>query len=243
MGLFSRIRIMFESEASGALDSLEDPGRSLDYSLLRLEDNLRQARRSLLEIVTSQRALQSRSEEAAQAAARYAEQARAAVESGREDLARLALERRQNVLARRRDLQNTAAGLETQAESLRATLLGLHTRIEIFRGKKEELKAIYESSRAQLRVREALTGLSGDLDDVGRTIQRTEARIRRMQARAEAINDLAAAGAIEDVLLPPGDDIDRELGLGDRAAAIKTELAQLKQEVAGLLIENGDKPG
>jgi phage shock protein A len=243
MGFWGRLRLVFQTQAERAVAALEDPKKSLDFSLVRLEDNLRQARQSLVAIVGSQRLLESRRDQAGAAAAHHELQARQALASGRDDLAHLALERRQAALARRAELEVAAANLEGQAESLKVTLLGLQTRIEIFRSRKEELNAIYDSSRAQIKVREAITGLSADLDDVGRTVRRAEGHIRRMQARAEAIDHLAATGAIVDALAPAGDDIDQELARLGHANNVEAELARLKQEArAGYIAAGPSQP-
>lgn len=232
MGLLSRFKAIFQAQANKALEGLEDPKASLDYSLTRLQENLRQVSQSLVEVATAKRTLQAQRDKLAAAVTRYEEQARAALEKGREDLAKLALERKQAALARQTELEDNIASLERQVESLKTTQASLRTKIELFRSKKEELKAIHDSSQAQLKVREALTGISEDLADVGNTIQRAEERIRRMQARAEAIDELVATGALDDVLEPATDDIDRELTRLARSEAVEAELARLKGEVA-----------
>ena len=107
----------------------------------------------------------------------------------------------------------------------------MRQKIELFQAKKEELKALYDSSRAQLQVKEAATGISKDLSDAGHAIERAETRIQAMQSRVEAIDDLIATGALDDALTP-GDDIDRELSRLSRAAAVESELARLKAEAA-----------
>jgi len=232
MGLLSRFKAIFQAQANKALNGLEDPKANLDYSLTRLQENLRQVGKSLVEVAAAQRTLQSQRNKLAAAATRYEEQAKSALALGREDLAKLALERKQAALARQTELEANIATLGRQVESLKTTQANLRTKIELFRSKKEELKAVYDSSQAQLKVREALSGISEDLTDVGNTIQRAEERIRRMQARAEAIDDLVATGALEDVLEPATDDIDRQLSHMARSEAVENELAQLKQEVA-----------
>jgi len=232
MGLLSRFKALFQAQANKALDGLEDPKANLDYSLTRLQENLRQVGKSLVEVAAAKRTLESQRNKLAAAATRYEEQARSALARDREDLAKLALERKQAALARQSELEANIATLEKQVESLKTTQAGLRTKVELFRSKKEELKAIYDSSQAQLKVRESLSGISEDLTDVGNTIQRAEERIRRMQARAEAIDDLVSTGALEDVLEPATDDIDRELSRMARSEAVENELAQLKQEVA-----------
>ncbi len=116
-------------------------------------------------------------------------------------------------------------------ESLKTSQATLRHKIELFQGKKEELKALYDSSKAQLQVKEAVSGISKDLADVGHATERAEARIRAMQARVEAIDELVAVGALEDAL-EPGDDIDRELARISRQTAVEQELARLKAEAS-----------
>jgi phage shock protein A len=162
---------------------------------------------------------------------RYESQAKAAVEAGREDLARLALERKQEVAARQAELEASIASVSAQVDSLKQNESALDRKIALFTSKKEELKAIYDSSKAQLEVREAVTGISEDLADVGNTIQRAEARIREMKSRADAIDELVDQGILSDVLEPRSDDIDRELARIGRRQAIDKELERLKAEV------------
>jgi len=121
--------------------------------------------------------------------------------------------------------------LDTQVENLKASQANLRQKIEIFQARKEELKALYDSSRAQLQVKEAASGVSRDLADAAHAIERAESRIQAMQSRVEAIDDLIASGALEDVLAPEGDDIDRELASLARAAQVERELERLKSEV------------
>jgi phage shock protein A len=232
MGLLARFKAIFQAQTNKVLEGLEDPKASLDYSLTRLQENLRQVSQSLVEVAAARRALEVQRDQLVAAVAKYEDQAKTALGSGREDLARLALERKQAALAGQAELEANTADLERQVQSLKTTQASLRTKIELFRSKKEELKAIYDSSQAQLRVREALSGISEELADVGNTMRRAEERIRQMQARAEAIDELVAAGAIEDVLEPEADGIERELGRLGRAEAVEAELARLKAEVA-----------
>jgi phage shock protein A len=129
-------------------------------------------------------------------------------------------------------LINSIASLDAQVESLKASQANLRQKIELFQARKEELKALYDSSRAQLKVKEAASGVSKDLADAAHAIQRAETRIQTMQSRVDAIDDLIATGALEDVLSPDGDDIDRELARLTLTATIESELERLKAEAA-----------
>ena len=229
--ILARFQAIFRARANAVVDQMEDPRASLDYSLTKLEDNRRQIARSLVDVSAAKRRLENQRDQMAEAAGRYGVQAKAAVEAGRDDLARTALQRKQEAETRQAELEANVVNLEQQVANLKQSEIGLERKIALFRSKKEELKSIYDSSQAQLRVREALTGISEDLADVGNTIERAEARILEMQSRADAIDDLVAQGVLADVLEPGADDIDRELARIGRAQAIDEELARLKAEV------------
>jgi len=229
--ILARFKAIFQARANAVADQLEDPSASLDFSLTKLEENRRQLSRSLIEVSAAKRRLENQRDQMAAAVKKHEQQARAAVEAGRDDLARTALERKHEAEARRAELEANIASLERQAENLKQTQINLDRKITLFRSKKEELKSVYDSSQAQLRVREALAGISEDLADVGNTIQRAEARIQELQSRAEAIDALVAEGVLTDVLEPDVDDIERELARIGRRHAVDEELARLKAEV------------
>jgi phage shock protein A len=233
MSILSRFKAIFQARANEFADQFEDPKASLEYSLAKLEESRGQIGRSLIEVSAAQKRLENQREQLLAAIQKYKEQAQTAVKAEREDLARTALERKQEAESRKVELETNITNLERQAENLKQSQSNLERKIALFRSKKEELKAIYDSSKAQLRVREALSGISEDLADVGNTIQRAEARIREMQSRSDAIEGLIAEGVLTDALEPDRDDIDHELSRIGRKQAVDEELARLKAEVTG----------
>jgi len=226
--IIARFKAIFEAKANAAADNIEDPKASLDYSLRKLEDARRDLSQGLIEVNAAKRRLQAQRDQMAVAADKYQQQAAAAVEAHRDDLARLALERKQESEARVAELDANIASLARQEANLKGNQVRLDNKIKQFRYKKEELKAIHDSAKAQLKVQESLSGISQDLADVGNTIQRTEARILEMQSRADAIDGLVAEGVLQDVLEPETDDIERELARIGRNQAVEEELARLK---------------
>jgi len=228
MSIIARFKAIFAAKANATADNIEDPKASLDYSMRKLEDARRDLSQGLIEVSAAKRRLQAQRDQMVAAAARYQQQAEAAVDADRDDLARLALARKQESEARVVELDANIASLERQEAALKENQIKLDQKIKSFRYKKDELKAIHDSAKAQLKVQESLSGISHDLADVGNTIRRTEARILEMQSRADAIDDLVAQGVLQDVLEPEQDDIERELARIGRNQAVEAELARLK---------------
>ena len=67
------------------------------------------------------------------------------------------------------------------------------------------------------------------MGDVGMAVQRAEDKTQAMQARAGAIDELIASGALDDASsINRGDDISRELESMSMQSDVESELAALK---------------
>ena len=88
--------------------------------------------------------------------------------------------------------------LEAQQQKLVDGEKTLQAKIEAFRSQKEVIKAQYSAAEAQVRIGEAATGIGEQMADVGLAVQRAKDKTEQMQARASAIDELTAAGALED---------------------------------------------
>jgi phage shock protein A len=79
------------------------------------------------------------------------------------------------------------------------------------------------------------------MGDVGMAVQRAEDKTAQMQARAGAIDELIASGALDDAsAIGQGDDIARELAAMSSQSDVEAELAALKAKSAPQSIEAGD---
>ena len=110
------------------------------------------------------------------------------------------------------------------------------------------IKAQYSAAEAQVRIGEAATGIGDQMADVGQAVQRAKDKTEQMQARANAIDELTAAGALED-FTSPGDDIDRQLQQISQSSEVDDQLAKMKAEIGQgseppkeLAGGEGDKP-
>ncbi len=103
--------------------------------------------------------------------------------------------------------------------------------MDAFRTRKETIKATYTAAEAQTRINEAFSGISEEMGDVGMAIQRAEDKTAQMQARAGAIDELMASGALDDAVGGQRDDIQSELETMSASSDVERELAMLKGEL------------
>ncbi len=129
------------------------------------------------------------------------------------------------------DLQTQYTSLQGEEEKLTAASQRLQAKVDAFRTKKETIKATYTAAEAQTRINEAFTGISEEMGDVGMAIQRAEDKTEQMKARAGAIDELMASGALDDVVSGPRDDIQAELDRMGASHDVDHELEQMKTEL------------
>ena len=75
-----------------------------------------------------------------------------------------------------------------------------------------------------------MTGISDSMSDAGQAMSRAQDKIAQMQARAGAMDELLASGALTD-LSKPVDDIQAQLDKAGASSSVDAELAALKAQV------------
>ena len=230
MGFWQRFSTVFKAKANKAIDRLEDPRETLDYSYERQLEMLQKVKRGLLDVATSRKRLELQGEQLQAKAAKLHDQAKKAMAADREDLAREALTRRAAIEPELESLKVQHAQLQAEEAKLTEFSKRLSAHLEAFRTRKETIKATYTAAEAQTKVGEALSGISDQWGDIGLAVQRAEDKTASLQARAGAIDELLASGALDD-LSTPGDRIDAELGRVVATSQVDAELARLKAEL------------
>jgi len=233
MGVMKRVSTIFRAKANKALDKYEDPRETLDYSYQTQLELLQKVRRGVADVATSRKRVELQMNQLQQSTDKLDRQARDALAAGREDLAREALTRKAGVQTQFSDLQGQYSNLQGEEEKLTAASQRLQAKVDAFRVKKETIKATYTAAEAQTRINEVFTGISEEMSDVGLAIQRAEDKTEQMKARAGAIDELMASGALNDVLGGPHDDIQAELDRLGAGTGVDAELERMKLELAG----------
>ncbi|MDF5758513.1 PspA/IM30 family protein [Spongiactinospora sp. TRM90649] len=230
MSVMKRLSMIFKSKANKALDKMEDPRETLDYSYQRQLELLQKVRRGVADVATSRKRVELQINQLEQQGSRLEDQGRKALAAGREDLAREALTRRNGLQTQIADLRLQHNNLQAEEEKLTTASHRLQAKVDAFRTKKETIKATYTAAEAQTRINEAFSGISEEMGDVGLAIQRAEDKTAQMQARAGAIDELLASGALED-FTGQRDDIQAELDRMGGGSDVELELQRMKAEL------------
>lgn len=230
MGLITRIQLLLGMKTNAALDRVEDPREIMDYAYQQQQELLRKVKVGLIDVATSKQQLSRQARELRAKVPQLDDQAKRAIVAKREDLARMALERKQTAVRELGDLERQIADVAADEHKLTTAQAQLAGRIEQFRTHKDVTSARYTAAQAQVRVNEALGGVGGELAELSMALGRAEEKTQRMISRASAIDALISSGALA---MPLGSDhIENELIKATMESNVESELAALKAQVA-----------
>jgi phage shock protein A len=224
----------FRIKTNAALDKAEDPGQVMDYSYQKQQEQLQQLRRSIADVVTNEKRLEMQQRQVEDKVTKLTLQAQQAIQANREELARMALQRKETLVLQLNSYEQQIAQLQMQEEKLISIERNVSARVEAFRTQKEMVKAQYNAAQAQVKINEAVTGISQEMTEMNLAMQRAQDKVLNMQARANAMETLIEQGALgEQGLLgiDSGDTLDRELQRLSAEQNVEAQLQAMKQQL------------
>ena len=230
MGVLSRMSTVVKSKMNRLLDNAEDPRETLDFAYDKQLEMLRNVKRGVVEMVTTKRRIEQQASKVRENISLLDNQASQALNASREDLARVALQRKQASLIELEGLDEQISNLELEQQKLTQSEQRLQAKVQAFRTKKEITKAQYNAAQAQVKIGAALSGLSEEMGDVSIAIERAEAKTENMRAKAGAIDELAEAGVLDD-FSGRDDAVGRELAQLTAEQNVEDELATLRKSL------------
>ena len=234
MGFFSRLANIFRIRANAALDKAEEPGQVMDYSYSKQVEQLQQLRRSIADVVTNEKRLEMQQSQLIEKLNKLDQQALLALQANREDLARMALQRKETLLVQINSYEQQLAQLKAQEEKLINMERTISARVEAFRTQKEMVKAQYSAAQAQVKINETITGISEEMTEMNLAMQRAQDKVLTMQARANAMEALIDQGTLSEqgmIGAGSGDTLDRELQKISTEQNVEAQLQAMKQRL------------
>jgi len=231
VGLLNRVKNIFGAKLEKRLDSLEEPKEMLDYSIIQMEKSLREIIHNALEIGTAKKRLEMERDFNLANSKKHEDSAKNALELGHEDLAKEALFKKSEDEEQAQRLKIQIDTLNRSIESIVKSKKDLQYKIELYRAKKEELKAIYDASKAQIKVKEIMTAFGEDSRSIYETVDRAERKIKNIKAKVYALEELSNIGVIDEIQMGNKDDINSRLSELEAQKAIEEEFVKLKEEI------------
>ena len=229
--ILGRIGQLVRANINALLDSAEDPERMLDQLVRDFTNNIAEAEEAVAQTVGNLRLLEDDQREAQAAAADWGDKARAAARKADElrssggsdserfdELAKIAIRRQISFENQVKTFDTQIAQQTELTDQLKDGLNKLRLKREELVQKRDELVSRAKMASAQRQVQEAVRDVS--VMDPTSELNRFEERVRREEAMARGMQEVAASSLEEEfAALDDGED-DAEVEA--RLAALRT---------------------
>ncbi|MCZ6553822.1 MAG: PspA/IM30 family protein, partial [SAR324 cluster bacterium] len=207
MGILSRTINVVRSNLNSLLNRAEDPTKMLEQTLLDMQNAFEKAKDKVGQAMAGKTKLEKSLLDEQREAKKWKERAMRAVEEGNDELAREALQRKQEYTQRTAEFQHEMEAHAANVDQLRSELHSLQDKIAEIKRKKNLLISKQERAEAQSQIYKTIDGIgsSSAID----TIERMENKIEEMSHLADARMELSEEFQ--------GDQLERkfkELGAG-----------------------------
>jgi len=230
MGVFDRVTRLIKASATVALAPAPDPRVTHLTSHQKQRALLHQVVVACQEVAAAKERLRATAEAVRQRLPAMEDQARLEVRTGHDAMARLTLQRRRVVIKELQTLESQLAEVEKEEAALVMIQQRLSGQIEAFTARQEVIKARFSAAEAQVRINEAMTGVSQDFAELTSALQHAERTTEDMQARATAIDRLVREGDLEAITFGAGSDaIDSRFQSLGADEDVEKQLAALRE--------------
>ena len=220
MGIFNRLKTVVTSNINDMIDKAEDPEKMLKQLMIDMEKDLIEVRKEVARSIQAEKRLHQQYKQNEKQALGWKEKATLALKSGREDLAREALTRRNTYNQTAEGFQSQWESQNKSVEALKGQLSQLENKINEARVKKDLLIARSRQAKAQEQIHKTM-GKIGTSRSMS-AFARLEDKVSENEAMAAAYGDLGALG---------GNSLDSEFAQLSAGSGVDDDLAALKAEL------------
>lgn len=218
MSIFARMSDIFKANINDILDRAEDPEKMIKQMVIEMEEAVNKATIAVGSAIANEKQLERQFNKQNAQMTDWQQKALQAVNAGRDDLARQALERKNTIQKNVGDLERMHVEASTTATQLRGQLDQLKSKLDEARMRQSTLIARSQSAKAKKMIAQSFSGVGSDAFS---KFDKLEAKVEKTEAEADAFAQLAG----ENTSL---DDQFRALGTG---AVVDDELEAMKAQL------------
>lgn len=222
--MFDRLANLFRAMFNAVLGRMEDPQIMLEQTYQDLQSNLIQVRQAVAQAIATEKQLEQQLQKNKDQAETWQNRAAMAVQQGNDDLAKQALQRRQQYVQAATDLETQLKSQKDSTTTLRQRLTDLEAEVQKAYTKKQVLIARDKAAQATSKANEILskTTSSGAMS----VMEKMETKVLEREAKAAALSELS------------GDTLDKQFKNFEGKTDVEMELLALKQSMG---VGGGDK--
>jgi phage shock protein A len=210
MGIFTRVRDIISANINSMLDKAEDPEKLVKLMIREMEDTLIEVKANCASSMATKKKIQREIEAMLEHAKTWDAKAQLAVNKGREDLAREALQEKRRFVERSESLEEELEQAKQLVTQYQSDIMQLEDKLGAAREKQRMLVQRHRHAQNKIRTEEHIRRF-----DVAESMQRFDSfqeRIDRMEAEANLVN-YGRKPSLHDefAALETDDEIEKEL--------------------------------
>ena len=187
MNIFDRIAMLFRSNVNAVISEFEQPEKMLNQIILDMRSQLVKAKQQVAAAIADEKRLNDQTKQELKEAEDWERRAMLAVQQNQDELAKQALMRRSEHMARGDQLNLTWQAHKQETDRLKDSLRSLNDNIEEANRKKNLLLAKQRRADAQKRINETMSHISekSAFEAFARMEEKIDANERAVRANAE----------------------------------------------------------
>lgn len=226
MGIFSRMADIFKANVNDTIDKAEDPEKMLKQMVIEMEESVNKATLAVGNAIANEKTLERKLLKAREETGNWQQKAMQAVNAGRDDLAKAALEKKSLYERNVKDLEPTYQSAKDTSQKMRGQLDTLKSKLDEARTRQNTLIARSQAAKAQKQISQAFSGVGSDAFS---KFDRYESKVEQLESQADAFGQLAGENtALEDQFK----QLDRT-STDAELLALKTSMGKLPGTASG----------
>jgi phage shock protein A len=189
MGIFSRLRTLFASNVNALISKAEKPEKMLNQLIIEMNEQLIESKKAVAMAIADEKKLEREKDNQYAQSKEWERKAMLAVSSGRDDLAKEALLRKQEYDNAAAEYQKQWESQKASVDQLKESLRELQRKIEEAQRKKNLLIARAKRAEAQQKIQDTISTVSGNRSAF-EAFDRMSQKVDEMEAMADASKEL-----------------------------------------------------
>jgi phage shock protein A len=217
-GIFSRMADIVKANINDLLNRAEDPEKMIRQMIIEMEEAVNKATASVGTAVANEKRLERQYLNEQDQIEGWHKKAELAVESGEDDLARRALERKTAVQVAISDLEAALEESRKTSGQLKEQLQQLKAKLDEARTRQGALIARRRAAEARKQIAQSMSGVG---DDAFSSFERFRNRVETEEAEADAHQEISGSDS----------SLDTEFTRLERKQVVDAELDELKKKM------------
>jgi phage shock protein A len=218
MSIFGRLTDIVKANINDLLDRSEDPEKMIKQMVIEMEEAVNKATLAVGQAIANEKTLERQFTRQKSQMEDWQNKAVQAVQAGRDDLAKQALQRKNTIEQNVVDLERMLGEANTSTGTLRTQLDQLKSKLDEARMRQNTLIARSQAAKAKKQVAQTFAGVGSDAFS---KFEKLEQKVEKTEAEADAFAQLAGENtSLEDEFK----SLDVSSSTDDDLAALKAQL-------------------